>query len=164
VVAAKYPTLGPSFLADVEATGGRLRILPVERDWYFAWRWAPEEMTACWSGSVSCGPHTATTLAERLRAGDDITARQISTELREAGRTFFPQGSFELFSQYNVQLEKIRINEAGYINAGPSRPPYVSCPPAYAEGAAESGRRLAALSARYGSERAVAARTSGRSA
>ncbi|MFD1234056.1 dihydrodipicolinate synthase family protein [Pseudonocardia benzenivorans] len=157
VIAAKYPTLGPSFLADLEATGGRLRILPVERDWYWAWRWAPDSITGCWSGSASCGPHTSVVLAERIATGDDAAARRIAEELRECGRTFFPQGSFELFSRYNVQLEKIRIDEAGYLRAGPCRPPYVDCPPEYAEGAAESGRRLAALSARYAAERAATA-------
>lgn len=149
VVAAKYPTMGEAFLADLAATQGRLRLLPVERDWYFAWVWAPEEITACWSGSASCGPHTAVTLAEAIRSEDAAAARAISMELRRASATFFPGGSFELFSQYNVQLEKIRINAAGYMDSGPSRPPYVDCPDEYAEGARESGRRLAALNEKY---------------
>ena len=149
VVAAKYPIMGPSFLADLEASKKQLRILPVERDWYYAWRWAPEEMTACWSGSASCGPHAAVALAERLQLEDAAAAQEIAEEFRHASQTFFPGGSFEIFSNYNVQLEKIRINEAGYIKAGPSRPPYVSCPDEYAQGAKESGRRLAALNEKY---------------
>ena len=44
-----------------------------------------------------------------------------------------------------MPLEKIRIDEAGYIKAGPCRPPYIHCPEDYAEGARESGRRLASL-------------------
>jgi 4-(2-carboxyphenyl)-2-oxobut-3-enoate aldolase len=153
VVAAKYPMLGSGLLADLKAVGGRVRILPVERDWYYAWRWAPEEVTACWSGSASCGPHTAVMLGRQLRDGNSEAARAIAEQLGDCSRTFFPRGSFELFSQYNVQLEKIRIDEAGYMRAGPCRPPYVTCPDEFAEGARESGRRLAALSARYASGR-----------
>lgn len=153
VVAAKYPNLAGSFLADLAAADGKLKLLPVEREWYYAWAWEPEQITACWSGSASCGPHTALALSERIQQGDAVGARQISMEMREASSTFFPQGSFELFSQYNVQLEKIRINEAGYMNAGPSRPPYVNCPDEYAQGARESGRRLAVLNKKYQLER-----------
>lgn len=158
VVAAKYPVLGPSFLADLEASRGQLKLLPVERDWYYVWRWAPDQITACWSGSASCGPAPAIALRDALRAGRATEAEAIANSYRAASRTFFPQGSFELFSTYNVQLEKIRINEAGYIKAGPSRPPYVHCPDEYAEGARESGRRLAQLHADH-----LAARRTGES-
>ncbi|GAA1382132.1 hypothetical protein GCM10009613_09350 [Pseudonocardia kongjuensis] len=154
VVAAKYPVLGPSFLADLDAVGDRIKILPVERDWYYTWRWAPEAMTACWSGSASCGPAAAVELRDRLAAGDAAGAEAIAQEYRYASRTFFPKGSFELFSTYNVQLEKIRIDEAGYIAAGPCRPPYVDCPDEYAEGARESGRRLADLHRKFAGDRA----------
>lgn len=149
IVAAKYPVLGPSFLADRDAVGDAVRLLPVERDWYHVWLWDREGALACWSGSASCGPAAATALRDALAAGDESTAKAIARAYGHASRTFFPQGSFELFSTYNVQLEKIRINEAGYINAGPPRPPYTQCPPDFAEGARESGRRLASLHATW---------------
>ncbi|WP_416978893.1 dihydrodipicolinate synthase family protein [Streptomyces sp. T028] len=149
VIAAKYPVLGPSFLADLDAMAGRMRLLPIERDWYYTWRWAPDAMTACWSGSASCGPAPAVALRDAIREGRAQDAEAIARGYRHAAQTFFPQGSFELFSKYNVQLEKIRIDEAGYLRAGPSRPPYVECPDTYAEGARESGRRLAALHRKY---------------
>ncbi|GAA3239258.1 hypothetical protein GCM10017691_40210 [Pseudonocardia petroleophila] len=149
VVAAKYPGLAGSFLADLDALAGRVRLLPVERDWYYTWRWAPDQVRACWSGAASCGPGAGVALAAAIAAGDAEVARQISEEMRAAGRTFFPRGDFALFSTYNVQLEKIRINEAGYMVAGPARPPYARCPEDFAEGARESGRLLAALEARY---------------
>lgn len=149
VIAAKYPTLGPSFAEELAAMSGRMRALPVDRDWFAAWEQAPEELTACWSGSASCGPRPHVELARRLAAGDREGARAVADELQEAGRGFLPEGNFALFAKYNIQLEKIRINEAGYLSAGPSRPPYLHCPEDYAATARASGRRLAALNARY---------------
>ncbi|MFC7655490.1 dihydrodipicolinate synthase family protein [Pseudonocardia benzenivorans] len=76
VIAAKYPTLGPSFLADLEATGGRLRILPVERDWYWAWRWAPTRSPAVGAGAPRAArtpplssPNGSPQVTTRRRAG-----------------------------------------------------------------------------------------------
>ncbi|NNN19147.1 MAG: dihydrodipicolinate synthetase [Acidimicrobiaceae bacterium] len=152
VVAAKYTGLSGGFLADLEAVNGKMRLLPVERDWYYAWKWAPEDVVACWSGSASCGPNAIIQLSRKIKDGDDLGAKTISRELASASRTFFPKGSFALFSQYNIQLEKIRINEAGYMKAGPCRPPYISCPNDYAEGARQSGRLLADLHRRYASQ------------
>lgn len=149
VIAAKYPILGPAFLSDLDAVGDSVRLLPVERDWYAAWKSAPTAILACWSGSASCGPAPAIALRDAIRGGRVDDAEEISAAYLHASQPFFPEGSFEIFSTYNVQLEKIRIDEAGYMKAGPSRPPYVSCPEDYAAGARESGRRLAELHLRY---------------
>lgn len=152
VVAAKYPGLGDTFGADLEAAGGRMRLLPVDRDWFRAWELAPADVLACWSGSASCGPRALVAMARLIRAGDRDGAASISQQLQEASAGFFPQGSFRLFANYNVQLEKIRIDAAGYMRAGPCRPPYTHCPTEYAAGARESGRRFAALNAKYATE------------
>lgn len=147
VVAAKYPALGETFLKDLDAMGDRMKLLPLERQWFPAWQQAPEQITACWSGSASCGPAPALSLRDALASGNEEEALRIADALGFASETFFPEGSFEIFSRYNVPLEKIRIDEAGYVKAGPCRPPYVHCPEDYAEGARESGRRLAKLHA-----------------
>jgi 4-(2-carboxyphenyl)-2-oxobut-3-enoate aldolase len=145
VVAAKYPALGESFMKDLEAMGEGMSLLPLEREWYPAWQQSSGRVTACWSGSASCGPAPAVALRDALRSGQGAEAQRIADALGVTAETFFPGGSFELFSRYNVPLEKIRIDEAGYIKAGPCRPPYIHCPEEYAEGARESGRRLARL-------------------
>ena len=149
VIGAKYTSLGPAFGDELAAMDGRMRAMPVDRDWSAAWQRAPREVVACWSGSASCGPRPHVELARRIAAGDADGARALTAEFTEAGKGFLPQGDFALFAKYNIQLEKIRVNEAGYINAGPPRPPYVSCPPDYADGARASGRRFAALDAKY---------------
>lgn len=149
VVAVKYRTLGDAFSSDIEAAGDRLRILPLDREWERASRMFPGQIWGCWSGSASCGPSTIVALRRAMESRDMVAAVTIGDELARASETFFPEGSFELFSRYNIQLEKIRIDEAGYMAAGPSRPPYADCPDDYAEGARESGRRLARLNAKY---------------
>jgi 4-(2-carboxyphenyl)-2-oxobut-3-enoate aldolase len=149
VVAAKYPVFGPQFEADAAAAAGRMRLLPVDRDWVTAHEIAPDDVLACWSGSASCGPLPHVELARRILAGDVEGARQIAAELGAASAGFFPEGSFALFSRYNIQLEKIRINAAGYIDGGPCRPPYVACPEEYAAGARASAERFAALDQAY---------------
>lgn len=149
VVAAKYPVFGPSFAADAEAVAGRMRLLPVDRDWIKASELVPGEILACWSGSASCGPLPHVELSRRLLSGDVDGAREVAEQLDSASAGFFPDNSFALFSRYNIQLEKIRLNEAGYIKAGPCRPPYTFCPDEYAEGARSSGRRFAELHRSY---------------
>jgi dihydrodipicolinate synthase/N-acetylneuraminate lyase len=126
-----------------------MRLLPVDRDWYTAWTLAPDDILACWSGSASCGPRAHVELARRIAAGDRAGAAEIDAELAAASAGFLPGGDFARFARYNVQMEKARINAAGYIAAGPCRPPYLHLPDDYAEGARGSGLRFAALHARY---------------
>jgi len=59
--------------------------------------------------------------------------------------SLFPPGGFPEFSRYNIQLEKARINASGWMKAGPCRPPYISAPAAYLEGATKSGLAWAEL-------------------
>ncbi|HEY4075073.1 MAG TPA: hypothetical protein VGM52_18420 [Herbaspirillum sp.] len=58
-----------------------------------------------------------------------------------------PPGGAKEFATYNIGLEKGRINAAGWMNAGPCRPPYHLLPAPHLEGAAKSGRLLAELHA-----------------
>jgi 4-(2-carboxyphenyl)-2-oxobut-3-enoate aldolase len=155
IIGVKYPSLvGANYSEDLAAAGGKVRILPIDRDWYQAWTMHPDHAVACWSGSASCGPLAHVELAKAIREGNDERAKAVNTEIQAAAKPFLPQGSFALFSNYNVQLEKIRINEAGYIAAGPCRPPYINCPEEYAAGARESARLFAELNARYAAAKA----------
>jgi len=70
-------------------------------------------------------------------------------DLRDAYSTLFPKGNFHDFSIYNIQLEKIRFNAAGLVNAGPCRPPYNHFREDYAEGAITVGHKYAALQEKY---------------
>ncbi len=55
----------------------------------------------------------------------------------------------DLFASYNIQVEKLRINAAGYTNCGPIRPPYAVVPPDIAASSEECGRRWRTLCDKY---------------
>ena len=149
VIASKYISVGPQYLADVAAAGDNIVIMPLDSDWYYAWKWAPDKAKATWTGSGNCGMAPLLALKKALESGDDAVAKAITADLRDAYATLFPRGNFHDFSIYNIQLEKIRFNAAGLVNAGPCRPPYSRIPEDYAEGARLVGKKYAALQEKY---------------
>ena len=141
VIGAKYMAIGPKYRADMEAVQGKIRLLPIEADWLQAHILYPEDAVACWSSSALCGPEPTLFLRDALERRDYASSRWISTRMEWAYEPFLARQNFREFSKYNIPLEKIRFNEAGYVHAGPSRHPYHSVPPLYVEGARENGRR-----------------------
>jgi len=65
--------------------------------------------------------------------------------LGPTAKPLFPNGSFKEFSTYNIGLEKARMDAAGWMVAGPMRPPYHLVPEAYLIGARNSGQMWADL-------------------
>jgi 4-(2-carboxyphenyl)-2-oxobut-3-enoate aldolase len=149
IVAAKYIAIGPWYLADLATIKGKIRLLPIDQDWYHAWRWAPDAARACWSSSATCGPEPIIALKQAIESGNAERGQAITEEMRHCMQTFFPKNDFHLFSRYNIPLVKIRIDTAGYMRAGPCRHPYHHVPEEYAEGAREAGRRWAKLREKY---------------
>ncbi len=95
------------------------------------------------------GPEPVVALQRAIEANDAPRAEAITQAMHRCGRTFQPHGDFHLFSRYNIPLEKIRMDAAGYMKAGPCRPPYHHVPEEYAEGARQAGREWAKLRERY---------------
>ncbi|HMP55579.1 MAG TPA: dihydrodipicolinate synthase family protein [Novosphingobium sp.] len=155
VVSSKYNAMG-NLLQDIAATRGQIKFLPIDAAYYGAARMDPEFCDAFWTNNAVCGPAAVIRFRDVIAAakasGDWREAKQMAGEIGHALATLFPNGSFKEFSTYNIGLEKARMNAAGWMNAGPVRPPYQIVPEAYLEGARESGRRAAALHARYLSE------------
>jgi dihydrodipicolinate synthase/N-acetylneuraminate lyase len=141
IVAVKYTSMSPKFRADMEAVEGRIRILPIESDWLQARVLFPEEALACWSSSALCGPEPVIYLKVALEKGDWEAARWVTNRIEWTYEPFLARQNFREFSKYNIPLEKIRFDEAGYVRAGPVRPPYHVVPAPYVEGARENGRR-----------------------
>lgn len=148
VVAAKCGGIG-RLLMELEASRRRIRLLPVDFDYYAAARMDPEFCTAFWSTGAVCGPEVVTTLRDEIeaakRTGDWKRAKTLVDQIQATYVTLFPNGSFEEFAAYNVALEKERMNAAGWMKAGPPRPPYHVIPEPYLEGARASGRAWAEL-------------------
>lgn len=147
VVAAKYIGIG-ALLLDLHLTRGHLKLLPLDFD-YFAAARIDDYFDAFWTSGAVCGPSVATTLrdlvAEARRTGDWSSAASFNGRLGPTAAPLFPHGSFKLFSMYNIGLEKARMDAAGWMKAGPVRPPYHIIPEEYLAGARKSGQMWAAL-------------------
>ena len=157
VVASKHTGLASgTAIADLHAVSGAIRLLPTDEGWYYMARLFPEEVKACWSGNVACGPAPLVALKRAIASREWDEAASITRDLEWAHETFFPRGGFEEFSKYNIQLDRAKFEGAAFIQPGPARPPYTHAPQEYLEGARETGRRWAQLQAKYTAQ--VAAR------
>jgi trans-o-hydroxybenzylidenepyruvate hydratase-aldolase len=96
-----------------------------------------------------CGPTVTIALRDEVakakKTGDWSAAARLNDAIAHTGETLFPHGSFKEFSMYNIACEKERMNAAGWMKAGPCRPPYHVIPDDVRAGAVESGRRWAEL-------------------
>lgn len=148
VVTAKYIGVA-NLLLNLSLTRKRIRFLPIEIDYYGAARMDPEFCTAFWTSGALCGPSVPIALRDEVakakKSGDWAAAGRLSDAIARTCETLFPHGSFKEFSMYNVACEKERMNAAGWMKAGPCRPPYHVIPEEVRAGAAESGRRWAEL-------------------
>jgi trans-o-hydroxybenzylidenepyruvate hydratase-aldolase len=160
IVSAKYMNIG-TLRTDVRNTKGRIRFLLSDGQYYQAARIEPEQVTAFWSSGACCGPSVTIRLRDEIAKAKKTHEWKAATEIADAiavaGATLFPRGSFNEFSKYNIGLEKARIDAAGWMKAGPCRPPYHVIPEAYLEGARKSGRAWAELHAKHAGSVKVAA-------
>jgi dihydrodipicolinate synthase/N-acetylneuraminate lyase len=141
VIGAKYIALTPKFALDMAAVSGKIRLLPLESDWLAARTLHPNDAIGCWSSSALCGPAPVLALRDALEAGNLDAARHLTRRVEWTYEPFLARTNFPEFSKYNVALEKLRFDAAGYVRPGPSRPPFQAVPEKYAEGARENGRR-----------------------
>ena len=147
VVAAKYSR--PKDLRHLLGiVGGRINIVPNEMTLAGFYSEAPNTTTACWATAASMGPWPALALMQAVLDRDGSAIQRISAALAWANETVKPIiGNRELFASYNIQVEKARIDAAGYCKAGPVRPPYGEIPADMLAAAQECGRRWSVLCA-----------------
>jgi dihydrodipicolinate synthase/N-acetylneuraminate lyase len=149
VIGAKDGDYG-RLLPKLEATGGKVNFLPNDRNAYPFALLSQETTTACWSTAACMGPEPAIALMEAIRSKDMEQAKAVFEDMAWAGATFQPPGGLADFAKYNIQLEKLRMEQAGYCRPGPNRPPYqLPMPENIAEGARECGRRWVELRKKY---------------
>jgi hypothetical protein len=111
-----------------------------------AWRNIPESVTAGWATSAAMGPEPWIRFFDRLAAGD---TEGCETVLADIEGVALPIPDFSLFACYNTQLEKARIDAAGYMRCGPPRPPYTDLPDDWRQAAETNGSAWAELCTRY---------------
>ncbi|WP_137130926.1 dihydrodipicolinate synthase family protein [Rhizobium sp. FY34] len=154
IVSAKYLSMA-RLAVDLEAVGGRIALLPNEVEYPKAAELHPDAVSAFWSSSATTGPNTVLALRDAVafaKASHDWSAVQaMDSDIHKAEAGFFPNGDFAEFSKYNIILEKARMDAAGWMRAGPVRPPYREAPADYVAGARRSGEAWASLHKRYAS-------------
>ena len=147
LMAAKY-SRPQALLAALEASKGRVHFLPHDGGLGKFAELSPKTTTACWSTAASMEPVLAQMRAQL--SGDTQTLARIAADLswvREPIRELVTNP--DLMATYNIQLEKLRIVEAGYCKAGPIRPPYNVMPGPYLEMVKEHARRWTQLRQKY---------------
>lgn len=138
----------------ITSTIGRIHFVPNEMTVHDFYAQSPATTRACWATAAAMGPAPAIALMDAILRRDAGEIDRIAKELAWANEPLKPIiGNPEIFASYNIQLEKIRINEAGYCRCGPVRPPYDHTPADYAAAAREGGRRWATLQQKYRAER-----------
>jgi dihydrodipicolinate synthase/N-acetylneuraminate lyase len=149
VMSAKVST--PAGLADLRRlTERRIHFLPIDSAMHKFHDVEPGATPACWATAASMGPELSLAMVRAVRSGDEARIASVAADLAWANEpTMAIIQTPEVFQHYNIQLEKARIEAAGYCNPGPVRPPYGAFPTEYAEASRENGRRWAMMCAKY---------------
>ena len=93
------------------------------------------------------GPEPWVAFLDAVTAGDDRHRRgQVLADIEGVP---LPIPDFGDFDKYNIQLEKARIEAAGYTRCGPPRAPYRDLPPDWMEVALNNGKAWAEMRAKY---------------
>jgi dihydrodipicolinate synthase/N-acetylneuraminate lyase len=149
VMSAKFSNAN-TLLDCLKASKGRVHFLPNEGAALRFAELSPDTTSACWATAASMGPRPAIALMDAILARDWPRAKAVDADLKWASEPV--EGiirNAELFASYNIQVEKIRIDAAGYSKAAPIRPPYNVVPAEIAEASRECGRRWAELVQKY---------------
>jgi dihydrodipicolinate synthase/N-acetylneuraminate lyase len=149
VMSAKFSNAN-ALLRLLEASRGRVHFLPHDDAVGAFAKLSPQTTTACWATAASMGPEPSLAVIRAILAGDRARADAVAADIHWAGEPLHDViADAEVFASYNIQIEKARINAAGYCNAGPVRPPYDLLPDGYREQAEECGHRWRQLREKY---------------
>lgn len=148
VIMAKYATLAKVRI-DQMISGNQIRFLPIDFDYYTAARIDPDFFSAFWTSGAVCGPELAIAYRDEVvrakQTNDWSGAKELADGIMMATMPLIPKGDFAEFNKYNIGLEKAKMDEGGWMKAGPCRPPYTIIPPEYLEGAKAAGRAWSEL-------------------
>lgn len=145
VVATKH-SRPKSLPALLEIVKGRINVVPNEMTVGSFFNESPDTTTACWATAASMGPQPIVALMKAIASRNSDEVKRLSASLTWANEPVRPLiADREQFALYNIQIEKLRINAAGYCNAGPIRPPYAWLPQEMRDASEACGKRWAAL-------------------
>ena len=136
---------------DYRVAGERIMFMGGEGNFRAVHQCLGNESIAAWCTSAAMGPEPWLALIAAVEAGDEERVEVVLNDI-ESVPAPLPMDEFHLFSNYNVQLEKVRINAAGYVQCGPTRAPYTDIPEKWLLAAEQNGKAWADLHARYQAE------------
>lgn len=149
VVAAKC-SRAPNLAEMIEATGGRIHFMPSDMVVTDFRQQAPATTTSCWATAAAMNPAPSVALINAVNDGREADIQELKAAIDWANAPMMPMvADPEIFASYNLQVEKTRINTAGYSKCGPIRPPYHVFPEQFAEPSREAGRRWAQICAAF---------------
>lgn len=152
IVCAKTATAG-TYLRDLKACQGKIRLMPIDAEYYAAARLDPETALAFWSSSASCGPAPVTALRDLIvqakQSGNWQEAKALTDKISNAILPTIAFGDFDVFQMHNTTLEKGRMDVAGWLKAGPNRPPHHVVPDRIKELAQRGGESWVTLQNEY---------------
>lgn len=132
----------------LELTGKKINFMPIDMLVGEFHSISPETTTACWATAAAMGPQPCIAVMNAVLSNDCEAIAVRSKEIAWANEPVKDiLANPEVFAKINIQLEKIRIEAAGYCRPGPTRAPYDEMPAQYAEACRECGRRWASLCA-----------------
>ncbi len=133
---------------DHQVAGDRILFIGGEGNFRAVHETLGKESVAVWCTSAAMGPEPWLALLEAVEAGDPERIETVLGDIESVPPPLV-MDEFHLFSSYNVQLEKVRINAAGYVNCGPPRSPYTDLPENWRSAAERNGKAWVDLRARY---------------
>lgn len=133
---------------DHQVAGGQIMFMGGEGNFRSVYETLGREAIAVWCTSAAMGPEPWLALVAAVEAGDSERVESVLSDI-ESVPPPLPMDEFHLFSSYNVQLEKLRIDAAGYVRCGPPRSPYVDLPEKWSTAAERNGKAWADLRVRY---------------
>ncbi|MCK9564286.1 MAG: hypothetical protein M0R02_16350, partial [Bacteroidales bacterium] len=138
-------------LADlIAATGGRINFVPNDMVVHEFHAISPETTTAGWATAAGMNPLPSVALMQAIRDNRTDAIAELAAAIDWANKPVkIIIDDPEVFAKYTIQLEKTRINAAGYSHCGPLRPPYGDFPEEYAALSRECGERWARICRAY---------------
>jgi len=133
---------------DYQVAGEQIQFMGGEGNFRAVHDCLGKEAIAAWCTSAAMGPEPWLALIAAVEVGDEKRVEAVLSDI-EAVPAPLPMDEFHLFSSYNVQLEKVRINAAGYVQCGAARAPYTDIPKKWLEAAERNGEAWAKLCVRY---------------
>jgi len=130
----------------IEMTGRRVNFMPIDMQVQHFHAIAPDTTTACWATAAAMGPAPSLAIMDAVARRDGAAMTTAAADIAWANEPIMPLlQDPEVFARYNIQVEKFRIEAAGYCRPGPVRAPYHVVPRDIVEASRECGRRWAQL-------------------